>query len=76
MTALKQYQRIEATGLWRPSPDVQRREVVVSIGEATLTISDFNDRALTHWEDCRRPRPERGGGRHQPVAISGSELSC
>ncbi|WP_037310428.1 hypothetical protein [Ruegeria halocynthiae] len=49
MTALKQYQRIEATGLWRPSPDVQRREVVVSIGEATLTISDFNDRALTHW---------------------------
>lgn len=49
MTALKQYERIEATGLWRPSPDEQRREVVVSIGEATLTISDFNDRALTHW---------------------------
>lgn len=49
MTALKQFQRIEATGLWRPSPDEQRREVVVSIGEATLTISDFNDRALTHW---------------------------
>ncbi len=49
MTALKQYQRIEATGLWHPSPDEQRREVVVSIGEATLTISDFNDRALTHW---------------------------
>ncbi len=49
MTALKQYQRIEATGLWRASPDEQRREVVVSIGEATLTISDFNDRALTHW---------------------------
>ncbi|MEW2916816.1 hypothetical protein AB1A64_07060 [Ruegeria sp. ANG10] len=48
-TALKQYQRIEATGLWRPSPDVQRREVVVSIGEATLTISDFNEQALTHW---------------------------
>ncbi len=49
MTALKQYQRIEATGLWRASSDAQRREVVVSIGEATLTISDFNDRALTHW---------------------------
>ncbi|MFC3615703.1 hypothetical protein ACFORG_18260 [Lutimaribacter marinistellae] len=49
MTALKQYQRIEATGLWRPAPDEQRREVVISIGEATLTISDFNDRALTHW---------------------------
>ncbi len=49
MTALKQYQRIEATGLWRSSPDEQRREVVISIGEATLTISDFNDRALAHW---------------------------
>ena len=49
MTALKQFERIEATGLWRPTPDEQRREVVVSIGEATLTISDFNDRALTHW---------------------------
>ncbi len=49
MTALKQYERIEATGLWRPSPEEQRREVVISIGEATLTISDFNDKALTHW---------------------------
>ncbi len=48
-TAFKQYQRIEATGLWRPTPDEQRREVVVSIGEATLTISDFIDRPLTHW---------------------------
>lgn len=49
MTALKQYDRLEATGLWRASPDDQRREVLVSIGEATLTISDSNDRALTHW---------------------------
>ncbi|KUJ85518.1 hypothetical protein AVO45_00530 [Ruegeria marisrubri] len=49
MTALKQYERIEATGLWRPAPDEQRREVVVSIGEATLTISDFKEQALAHW---------------------------
>lgn len=49
MTALKQYERIEATGLWRPAPEDQRREVLVSIGDATLTISDFNDNALTHW---------------------------
>ncbi|WP_170465293.1 hypothetical protein [Ruegeria arenilitoris] len=60
MTALKQYQRIEATGLWRPSPDVQRREVVVSIGEATLTISDFNDRALTHWSLAALERQNPG----------------
>ncbi|WP_146344299.1 hypothetical protein [Falsiphaeobacter marinintestinus] len=49
MTALKEYQRLEATGLWRATPEDQRREVVVSIGDATLTISDLNDRALTHW---------------------------
>ncbi len=61
MTALKQYQRIEATGLWRPSPDMQRREVVVSIGEATLTISDFNDRALTHWSLAALERQNPGG---------------
>lgn len=60
MTALKQYQRIEATGLWRPSPDEQRREVVVSIGEATLTISDFNDRALTHWSLAALERQNPG----------------
>ncbi len=49
MTALKQYQRLEATGLWRATPQDQRREVVISIGEATLTISDMKDQALTHW---------------------------
>ena len=49
MTALTRYQRIEATGLWRARPEDQRREVVVSLGEATLVITDLNDRALTHW---------------------------
>jgi len=49
MTALNQYQRLEAAGLWRPSPDAQRSDVIVSIGDATLTISDTRDRALAHW---------------------------
>ncbi|MEM8578063.1 MAG: hypothetical protein AAGF60_09455 [Pseudomonadota bacterium] len=49
MTALKQFQRLEATGLWRPAPGAQRREVVVSLGEATLTISSTADQALAHW---------------------------
>lgn len=49
MTALREYQRLEASGLWRATPEDQRREVIVSVGEATLTISDMNDRALTHW---------------------------
>ena len=49
MTALTQYSRIEATALWRPTPEDQRREVIVSIGDATLVITNINDQALTHW---------------------------
>ncbi len=49
MTALSKYARLEATALWRPTPDGQRREVVVSIGDATLVIKDLTDQALTHW---------------------------
>ncbi|MEP2030401.1 MAG: hypothetical protein ABJI96_17025 [Paracoccaceae bacterium] len=49
MTALNQYDRLEASGLWRATPDDQRREVIVSIGEATLIITDMRDQALTHW---------------------------
>ncbi|MCB2135725.1 MAG: hypothetical protein KDE08_07240, partial [Rhodobacteraceae bacterium] len=50
MTALQEYQRLECTGLWRESPDAQRREVIVSFGDATLVIADAkNARALAHW---------------------------
>lgn len=49
MTALREFERLEATGLWRASAEAQRREVIVSIGEATLTIADMNERALAHW---------------------------
>jgi hypothetical protein len=49
MTALKQFSRLEATGLWRPTPEDQRREVIVSLGDATLTLSDINGNVLAHW---------------------------
>ena len=49
MTALSQYRRLEASGLWRGSPRDQRCEVIASIGDATLTITDLQDRALAHW---------------------------
>ncbi|WP_296762832.1 hypothetical protein [Sediminimonas sp.] len=49
MTALKQYQRLEAAGLWRATPDDQRRDVIVSLGDATLIITDRSDRPLAHW---------------------------
>ncbi len=49
MTALNEYQRLETFGIWHASPDEQRRDVIVQLGEATLTVSDQNMQALSHW---------------------------
>ncbi len=50
MTALKQYERLEALGIWRDSADAQRREVICSFGDATLVIFDGrSNRPLAHW---------------------------
>ncbi len=48
-TVLEAYQRLEAEAVWRADDAAQARDVVVSIGQATLTISDPNDVALAHW---------------------------
>lgn len=50
MTALKKYQKLECSGLWRDGPEGQRRDVVVRLGEATLMLLDpRNDGVLSHW---------------------------
>lgn len=49
MTALKEYVRLETSGLWRATPEAQRREVGISFGEATLVIADNAGRPLSHW---------------------------
>jgi len=49
MTALSKYQRLEASALWRDSISGQRRDVIVSLGDASLVITDKNERPLTHW---------------------------
>ena len=49
MTVLAKYQRLEAEGIWRSGAQAQRRDVIVSIGDATITISAANGTALTHW---------------------------
>jgi len=50
MTALAQYQRLEASGTWRPAPEAQGREVIVSFGDATLVLSDPRSEVpLSHW---------------------------
>ncbi|AWD22802.1 hypothetical protein [Fuscovulum blasticum] len=50
MTALKKYQRLESTGLWRAGPGGQRQEVIVRLGEATLMLTDpRSEQVLSHW---------------------------
>ena len=60
MTALREYQRLEAAALWRPGPDAQRRDVIISVGDATLTIADMNDRPLAHWSLAALERQNPG----------------
>lgn len=50
MTALDQYQRLEAAGIWRESAKAPLREVIVSFGAATLILSDpRSETPLAHW---------------------------
>ena len=59
MTALKEYARLESTGLWRDAVDEQRREVGIIFGNASLIIVDTAGRPLTHWSmpAMRRTNP-------------------
>ena len=49
MTALKEFQRLEAEGVWRATPGDQRKDVIVSLGDASLTILDLRENVLAHW---------------------------
>ncbi len=71
MTALKKFQRLESYGLWRETPQDQRREVLVRFGAATLILSDpKSDAVLSHWS---LPAIERiNPGRTPPVFAPGA----
>ncbi|MGL4238959.1 hypothetical protein [Tabrizicola sp.] len=61
MTALKKYQRLECGGLWRETPQDQRREVLVRFGDATLVLSDpKSGAAISHWSLPAIERINRG----------------
>lgn len=60
MTALKQYARLECPGVWRPDPDVQRQNVIVSFGDASLVIADRTGMAMSHWSLAAVVRINRG----------------
>lgn len=49
MTALTQFLRLEASGVWRASAERPERDVIVSLGDATLVICDSRGDAIAHW---------------------------
>lgn len=72
MTALKKYQRLECSGLWRETPEDQRREVQVRFGEATLILIDpKSGTALSHWSLPAIGRINRG--EEPPVFAPGED---
>jgi hypothetical protein len=74
MTALKKYQRLECSGLWRETPQDQRREVLVRFGEATLILSDpKSGEAISHWSLPAVVRINKGDER--PVFAPGTEAA-
>ncbi len=76
MTALSEYERLECTAVWRPEPDAQRRDVFVSIGDATLMIHDSADRMLAHWSlaAVSRVNPGERPALYTPGADAPEEL--
>lgn len=49
MTALAEFARLESPGVWQKAPDAQRRDVIVSFGDATLVLCDMAERPVAHW---------------------------
>jgi len=61
MTALEKYARLEGSGVWREAPDEQRRDVVVSLGDASLIITEVRSGlVLSHWSLPAVKRLNRG----------------
>jgi hypothetical protein len=64
MTALEKYARLEGPGVWRAGPEEQRRDVVVSLGDASLVIADSRSSVvLSHWSLPAVQRLNRGNKR-------------
>lgn len=76
MTALSEYQRLEAAGIWRAKGSDQRRDVIVSLGNATLVIYDGAARPLAHWSlpALERINPGDTPALFRPGADSPEEL--
>lgn len=76
MTALNQYERLEAPGIWRETPQSRRRDVIVSFGNATLVLTDpQSETPLAHWSlpAVTRVNPGRHPARYSPGGANSDE---
>lgn len=77
MTALTEFQRLEAQGSWRETPEARLREVIVSVGDATLILSDpKSEIPLAHWSlpSVYRLNPGKTPAIYSPQAEEPDEL--
>ena len=73
MTALEQFERLESIGLWKEAADDQRREVIVSFGDASLVLSNHNEVPLTHWSLAAVRRTKKSGSTVPSVPAGNTE---
>lgn len=77
MTALKKYQRLEASALWRELPGLQAREVIVGLRDATIVLSDpRSEEPLSQWSlpAIQRLNPGELPARFAPGLDAGEEM--
>lgn len=77
MTALLKYQRLEAAGVWRPAPRARLRDVVVTVGDATLVLMDpRSETPLAHWSlpAVTRLNPGQNPAIYGPSRIEADEV--
>lgn len=76
MTALNAYIRLESTGLWRAELGVQRRDVYVFLGDASLVLADKSETALSHWSlpAIERQNPGKTPAIFMPGSDTGETL--
>lgn len=76
-TALKKYQKLECSGLWRENAEGQRREVIANLGATSLILSDpKRETALSHWSlpAVKRLNPGEMPALFAPDAAEGETL--
>ena len=76
MTALDEYQRLEAAGTFAPRSGGKRVEVILSLGKATLTITNLSDQAVWHWSlaAVQRLNPGKAPALYAPDPDTGERL--